>query len=188
MLREFKIAVCGDYAIGKTSLICSLFNEKLETVDATIGAAYRTFMSREHNVKLNIWDTAGQERFRALLPMYFRDAHIILYCWDTTKPFNVKYSQSMIDLIRNYNENCHIYMIGTKIDLTKHFPNIAADKFAKEMDIKDFFYTSAKKRIGVVEAFDKIIINVKNTHIDLPPRLFNFSIHEPPKTEKCCKN
>ena len=33
------------------------------------------------DIKLQLWDTAGEERFRALTPMYYKDAQAILLCF-----------------------------------------------------------------------------------------------------------
>lgn len=32
--------------------------------------------------KMQIWDTAGQERFRAMAPLYYRNAAVAVVCFD----------------------------------------------------------------------------------------------------------
>ena len=34
---------------------------------------------------LELWDTAGQERFRSLLPLYYREADVIILMFDTSR-------------------------------------------------------------------------------------------------------
>lgn len=36
-------------------------------------------------VKMQVWDTAGQERFRAMAPMYYRNANAALLVFDISK-------------------------------------------------------------------------------------------------------
>jgi Ras-related protein Rab-6A len=36
------------------------------------------------DVRLLLFDTAGQEKFRSLIPMYIRDANIIILVYDLT--------------------------------------------------------------------------------------------------------
>ena len=37
-----------------------------------------------HFAKLDIWDTAGHERFRALAPIYYRNAEAAIIVYDVT--------------------------------------------------------------------------------------------------------
>ena len=39
---------------------------------------------------LQIWDTAGQERYKALTPMYYRDAHAAICVYDITNAESFK--------------------------------------------------------------------------------------------------
>ena len=36
------------------------------------------------DIKLQLWDTAGEERFRAVTPLYYKDAQAILVCFSLT--------------------------------------------------------------------------------------------------------
>jgi small GTP-binding protein len=38
----------------------------------------------EYTVKFEIWDTAGQERYRALTPMYYKNANAAIVVFDFT--------------------------------------------------------------------------------------------------------
>lgn len=41
-------------------------------------------MVNNQNIRLLLYDTAGQEKFRSLIPMYIRDAQIIIIVYDIT--------------------------------------------------------------------------------------------------------
>ena len=41
------------------------------------------------DVRLLLFDTAGQEKFRSLIPMYIRDANIIILVYDITSNYEI---------------------------------------------------------------------------------------------------
>lgn len=41
-------------------------------------------MVNNQSIRLLLYDTAGQEKFRSLIPMYIRDAQIIIIVYDIT--------------------------------------------------------------------------------------------------------
>lgn len=82
-LPKKKLVTIGDAQAGKTSLLWRLTHKQRPNIqEATIGAAF--FNSSSKKYCLNMWDTAGQERFRSMLPIYLRDAEIILFVYDIT--------------------------------------------------------------------------------------------------------
>ena len=85
---EFKVVLLGDKGVGKTCLVLRFieghFNVRQQS---TIGAFFltkRIATQEGHSAKIQIWDTAGQERFRAMAPMYYRNAAAAIVCFDIT--------------------------------------------------------------------------------------------------------
>lgn len=85
--NKFKIIFLGDQSVGKSSIINryahNMFNEVYES---TIGL---DFQSKNNiingtNIRLLLFDTAGQEKYKSLIPMYIRDADIIIIVYDIT--------------------------------------------------------------------------------------------------------
>jgi len=78
MVVELKVVVCGDSGTGKTSLTSHFaLGTAPPSPASTVGASFlqkRLQTSAESEVCLQLWDTAGQERFRAMAPMYYRNA------------------------------------------------------------------------------------------------------------------
>jgi len=75
------MVLVGDAGVGKTSLMrafragtCS------EDEEPTVGVATsgRTLLSENKRIATAFWDTAGQERYNALLPMYTRNANVLV--------------------------------------------------------------------------------------------------------------
>lgn len=74
---HLKTVMIGQPSSGKSSIINRLiFNKYDPFINTTIGAQFFTKQIGTNN-KLEIWDTAGQERYRALVPMYLRNAVIV---------------------------------------------------------------------------------------------------------------
>ena len=80
-LPKKKLVTIGDAQAGKTSLLWRITHKQRPNIrDSTIGAAF--FNSSSKRFCVNMWDTAGQERFRSMVPIYLRDAEIILFVYD----------------------------------------------------------------------------------------------------------
>ena len=76
-IYHLKTVMIGQPSSGKSSIINRLiFNKYDPFINTTIGAQFFTKQIGTNN-KLEIWDTAGQERYRALVPMYLRNAVIV---------------------------------------------------------------------------------------------------------------
>jgi small GTP-binding protein len=76
-----KVAFIGNASVGKTSIINVVTRTHTQDpTSPTVGAENSHYKITINNseVDLNIWDTAGQEVYRALLPMYLRDAEVIV--------------------------------------------------------------------------------------------------------------
>ena len=56
---------------------------------------------------MQLWDFGGQERFRFLLSKYV----------DLTNPTSIENANEWMELVRKYNDNLPIILVGTKYDL-----------------------------------------------------------------------
>eukprot|EP00817_Percolomonadidae_sp_ATCC50343_P006117 CAMPEP_0117424798 /NCGR_PEP_ID=MMETSP0758-20121206/5161_1 /TAXON_ID=63605 /ORGANISM="Percolomonas cosmopolitus, Strain AE-1 (ATCC 50343)" /LENGTH=170 /DNA_ID=CAMNT_0005208825 /DNA_START=164 /DNA_END=676 /DNA_ORIENTATION=- len=112
--------------------------------------------------KIQIWDTAGQERFRTITASYYRGAHGIILVYDVTSEKSFDHVAEWYDEIREHAaEDVKILLVGNKIDKEQH--RIIKTEQGKALADKykmDFMETSAKKGEQVVDAFDKIIVDV----------------------------
>ena len=100
-----RTAIVGAYGIGKTSLIQSFTapngSSRLPATTPTIGASVANHIFtpnsplanhgglEEHDtayiVRHTIWDTAGQESYKSLVPMYTRNADILIVAFPATE-------------------------------------------------------------------------------------------------------
>ena len=163
-----KIVLIGDTNVGKTSIVNSyIYNNYNNTTESTIGVMFTSKtikvkyckgLNEIHNddnlnrttlnVKLHIWDTAGQEKYRALAPMYFRNADILFYVNDVTSK-NIRYNIKN-DVLELLKDNCLKVIIFNKIDLPNNY-NI--NQYESN---SDYIYkaVSAKNRINIDELFE----------------------------------
>eukprot|EP00922_Rhytidocystis_sp_ex-Travisia-forbesii_P072983 GHVS01108781.1.p1 GENE.GHVS01108781.1~~GHVS01108781.1.p1 ORF type:complete len:220 (+),score=34.79 GHVS01108781.1:392-1051(+) len=119
---EAKVVLLGDSGVGKSSLALRFCQGRFSPFhEVTIGAAFLQQTVRLNNggqLKLHIWDTGGQERFRAMAPLYYRDAAgaIIVYDCSHAPSFeSVKFWVS--ELAQKGPPNCCVVVAGNKCDL-----------------------------------------------------------------------
>lgn len=92
--KAVKLVLCGNAAVGKTSITMRYKEGVFKKVhEPTLAGAYqeKKFKTKSGDeIQLNIWDTAGDERFRSIMPLYYRDAEIALLVFDLTDPESFK--------------------------------------------------------------------------------------------------
>lgn len=155
---DAKVVLLGALGVGKTSIITRYAQKKFSgATSPTIGASFTTLRVNFDNVRvrLQLWDTAGQERFRAMAPLYYRNANAAIIAYDITSPssFNAL-QQWVIELTRNVEEAIVLILVGNKCDLTERraVEKAEAQRFARGVG-GHFFECSALSNEGVDEMF-----------------------------------
>lgn len=124
MLKN-KVVLLGNSGVGKSNL-CSriVMNIYSSNNTATIGAQFFTLKlfcdKLQKDETLQIWDTAGQERFRAMLPLYLREAVIIIIVIDVSSDVKEQLDYWIYYYIQNknfYSKYHSLIIIFNKIDL-----------------------------------------------------------------------
>ncbi|MDR1627205.1 MAG: GTP-binding protein [Oscillospiraceae bacterium] len=108
----------GDSGVGKTSIINAVYNRFSRGEKPTVGATsnHLVVTANHKAVELDIWDTAGQERFRALTPLYTRNADAAILVCDYNNPDSLANLANWFTPLR---ECCHpldIVVVGNKSD------------------------------------------------------------------------
>jgi len=125
---------------------------------STIGAFFLTkkiVTAQGDACKIQIWDTAGQERFRAMAPMYYRNAAAAIVCFDVTDEATFNTMKDWVEELKTnvVDKNLVIAIACNKADLdTRTVSRARAEQFARSINaiILD---TSAKENFGVAELF-----------------------------------
>lgn len=211
--RAFKVATIGDSSVGKSSIITYLVEGHFDLMThSTIGASFKTkkYLIGDESITLNLWDTAGQERFRSIIPMYIRNADVIILVYDISQPFTLEHIKSQwlplleankellsphvikiliankIDEIGSLNES------GTKFEIDMTHPQyvyiIAGERLASDHDLH-FRQTSARYGIGILEAYDQIVKELKTLTPHAVKNKYDIvNINDSPKIQKKCFN
>ncbi len=160
-LFQFKIAVCGDPHVGKTSLILrytnKVFNRNyLPTLGVSVSS--KIIQVDDALVQLVIWDIAGQAQFKTMRNAFYKGARGVFFVFDLTNPESFDNLESWYkDIEKNVIEFPKGHIIGNKNDLkeqrviNKEEANQIADKLNLE-----YIETSALTGESVELIFEKL--------------------------------
>ncbi|KAK5976101.1 Ras and EF-hand domain-containing protein [Trichostrongylus colubriformis] len=119
--RTFRVVMCGEAAVGKSSLVMRLVSGKhCANLPSTLGVDFhvKTVNVDGRNVALQLWDTAGQERFRSLCKSYFRRADGAILVYDVSSEHSFIKIRDWIDTIKDSVERqIPVILVGNKCDL-----------------------------------------------------------------------
>ncbi len=126
MEESFKVVLLGDSSVGKTAIIKRYTQDEFDEYTVPSFAAQYTSKNvttqaadgTPKSLRLNIYDTAGQERYRAMTPIYYRDATAVLLVYDVTSEHSfANLDRWMGDLRQHAPPNILISLCGNKSDL-----------------------------------------------------------------------
>jgi len=154
-----------DFSVCHNSSLVLRFVEDdfSENTLSTMGAAFlskQVTLQDGSQMNLSIWDTAGQERYRALAPMYYRDASAALIVFDMTDSDSFSVAKAWVkDLQKENMKNVVIGLAANKVDRCEILGEQRkvsfqdAQKFAQENQVYIYMDTSAKTGKNVSEIF-----------------------------------
>ncbi|XP_043923289.1 ras-related protein Rab-31 [Protopterus annectens] len=160
-IRELKVCLLGDTAVGKSSIVCRFVQDHFDhNMSPTIGASFMTKTVPHGNElhKFLIWDTAGQERFHSLAPMYYRGSAAAVIVYDITKLESFHTLKKWVKELKEHGpENIVVAIAGNKCDLSdlREVPVKDAKEYADSISAI-FVETSAKNSINIEELFTGI--------------------------------
>ena len=156
--QHFKLIFLGDQYVGKSSILNRFYQDKFEAdYQATIGLDFhsKNVTINGNNIRLLLYDTAGQEKFKSLIPMYIRDANIILVVYDITNRDTFTHTEHWVNETKDLKRDDAIFvLVGNKIDLEENrvVTRKEAEDFATEKGFL-FHEVSAKTGDQVQELF-----------------------------------
>ena len=164
-----KLVILGEGRVGKTSILLQYFKKTFnEGQVSTVNPAFyeKTVNSNGKSVQLTFWDTAGQEQFNAISTLYYQNAVGALIVYDVSifETFN-KVKEWVKTLQEAVGRDIVFVIAGNKFDLSNKEElskrSLEIDSYCAKENCKHF-YTSAKTRFQVDEAFESLIKSVLN--------------------------
>lgn len=179
LMKEYikKICICGDPAVGKTSLIrrfvTGRYDEKyITTLGTVISKKVIIFPELDVKVNLQIWDISGQSEFRRMHSSAFRHAEAAIAVCDIMRPETAESLHTWITNLKNHTKHrIPVIVLANKFDLTNNQP-----KYVKLVDnILEYincavFTTSAKTGHNVEIGFEILAQRIANVPAVLPQK------------------
>ncbi len=160
----FKIILCGDYGVGKSTSIHRFVENKFKANYVPTLGVQVTKKSLEINgnsVDLMIWDLAGQDRYAMVRQRFYTGAEGILMLYDVTRMSSLKNIKKWHNEVSRFVKQIPIILIGNKIDLIekKEVMNADVKRFLEEnnINVKLKIKTSAKDGVNTEQAFISLI-------------------------------
>ncbi|KAH8401167.1 hypothetical protein KR009_003521 [Drosophila setifemur] len=157
---EGKVVVLGSRGVGKTRLVIRYIKNTLHRSESevpTIAVSFFTcnIILDEVKIKLQIWDTAGQERYRAVAPMYYRNANAAILVFDLTQYKTFTEIKSWIhELHRNVQDPMIFTLVGNKMDMQAQRAVSRDEAFVFATSIgATYFETSTETDQGLEQVF-----------------------------------
>jgi Ras-related protein Rab-6A len=161
-IPKYKLIFLGDQGTGKSSILNRFVDDKFDpNYQATIGLDFQSKNVKIDNqdIHLLLYDTAGQEKFRSLIPMYTRDANIIILVYDITRKDSFTHIPDWVKDLTNVKLDEVIFgLVGNKIDLEdqRQVTKEEGEKYAQDNNII-FQEVSAKTGDNFSDLFYKKI-------------------------------
>jgi small GTP-binding protein len=171
--RPYRVVTIGDSSVGKTSLLNHLTHSAFDPdLSATVAAEFmhiiRTLGSE--TFEMQIWDTAGAERYRALGPIYYRNAVGALVVFDLTSRASFDSLPTWISsYLANADKESAIFILGNKIDLLSKL-EVTEDEAKQWSETHNYTYfsTSAKEGTGINEAIRDLAAKLHANKVKRP--------------------
>lgn len=160
---NFKIVVCGDPGVGKTSTILRFTDDAFtRTYIPTLGVniSEKNIKINDNLIKLILWDIAGQIKFETMRRHFYKGAEAIILLFDLSNRKTFESITSWFNDMRNHikNESELIgFILGNKEDLInkREITTEEALKVANELNL-EYIETSALTGKNIEESFFKV--------------------------------
>ena len=173
--HSFSLAICGDGAVGKSSIIKAFKDEGFSSIyRQTLGIAFleKQIKIRGNAISLRLWDIGGQSLNSNNIYNYLIGANAIFICYDVTNKESFMNTNDWLLKVNNalkknisndsINSNGHgnvsLYLVGNKIDLfsSRQVTVEMHNDFIHNNNLKDGLFLSAKSGENLMKSFYKI--------------------------------
>ena len=166
---KFKVIICGDPSVGKSSLILRFTNNAFRRhYIPTLGVhvSDKIFKIKESYIQLVLWDIAGQAKFETMRQQFYLGSDGLFLIFDLSKPNSLEsVSNWYLDIQNQLKDRPALtgFVIGNKKDLIHDSDNILekGSDLARYLNL-GYFETSALTGKNVERAFYTIAETLYN--------------------------
>jgi small GTP-binding protein len=170
--RQFKTALIGDTAVGKTSIRRAYMGKGFVSSHiATLGVdfAQKNVEHEDKMVRLTIWDLAGEQSYENVRKLYYDGCHSVIFVYSVIDKRSFKNATLWLAEVNKYVKPMPpVAILGNKIDLRKSSPqnqvvdSAQGEEYAQALSTKLrvpvlFSETSALTGENIDEVFDDLI-------------------------------
>lgn len=177
-LREAKLIIIGEGAVGKTTLMQRLIDDKIDGAgETTEGIEIRTWPIKPEerdDITLNVWDFGGQEIYHSTHQFFLTKRSLYLFIWDARKEDNILNFDYWLNVASLLSKRSPIICVQNKID--ERVTTIDEDSIVRKFsNVCSFPNVSAITGSGIDELRKTIIDEVSELeHIgDALPKSWN---------------
>lgn len=157
---NFKIVVCGDPGVGKTSTILRLTdNAFMRTYVPTLGVSIseRLMNIGDKHINLILWDIAGQSKFEIMRRHFYKGTDAVILIFDLTNPISFESVSNWFNDIKKYEKDVTGLIFGNKEDLVEQrkIQTEEALKIAETLNL-EYIETSALTGKNIEQSFYKL--------------------------------
>ena len=158
--RNYKISLCGDPGVGKTSIAMRQAQDSFpEFHQPTLGSNFFIWNTQidAQDIRLIIADSGSQERFYSILPKYFQGSFAAAIVYDITDKESFERLDFWIEKLKDGVGDIPFIIVGNKVDLelNRVISKEEGEKYAEDLGTKHF-EVSAKKKTNLNIIFSKL--------------------------------
>jgi small GTP-binding protein len=164
-----KLAVLGDPAVGKTSLIDKYITDSFrENYQPTLGVniVSKDIRIEDSNskIRLLLWDIAGQDKYELTRQSFFQGCVGALLVYDMTRYSTFEQiTLKWLEDFKKFSRPDGVYiLIGNKSDLKDSIkvPFEEGEQLSQKIEAAEFIETSAKYGENVERTFKNLVLHI----------------------------